>query len=47
MQKSHQNHDLDEYKHDVVRFGEIVHAPPTFTTLPRRAEKSETVPRVR
>ncbi|XP_049317597.1 coiled-coil domain-containing protein 137 [Bactrocera dorsalis] len=44
-EKSHQNHDLEEYKHDIVRFGEIVHAPPIITALPRRAEKFETVPR--
>ncbi|XP_011191088.2 coiled-coil domain-containing protein 137 [Zeugodacus cucurbitae] len=44
-EKSQENKDLEEYKYDTVRFGEIVHAPPTLTTLPRRAEKSETVPR--
>ncbi|KAH8304761.1 hypothetical protein KR044_011225 [Drosophila immigrans] len=34
-----------EYKRDVFKFGEIVHAPPTLKTLPRKANKSETVPR--
>ncbi|XP_017067307.1 uncharacterized protein LOC108105324 [Drosophila eugracilis] len=34
-----------EYKHDVVAFGEVVHAPPSLKILPRKAEKSETVPR--
>ncbi|KAH8411834.1 hypothetical protein KR215_011725 [Drosophila sulfurigaster] len=34
-----------EYKRDVFKFGEIVHAPPTFKTLPRKAPKNETVPR--
>ncbi|KAH8392973.1 hypothetical protein KR200_007200 [Drosophila serrata] len=34
-----------EYKRDVVAFGEIVHAPPSLKTLPRKAPKNETVPR--
>uniref|UniRef100_A0A1I8M9D0 Coiled-coil domain-containing protein 137 n=1 Tax=Musca domestica TaxID=7370 RepID=A0A1I8M9D0_MUSDO len=34
-----------EYQRDVFKFGEIVHAPPTALTLPRKAEKNETVPR--
>ncbi|KAH8386969.1 hypothetical protein KR093_003755 [Drosophila rubida] len=34
-----------EYKRDVFKFGEIVHAPPTLKTLPRKANKNETVPR--
>ncbi|XP_075155877.1 uncharacterized protein LOC142229221 [Haematobia irritans] len=34
-----------EYQRDVVKFGEIVHAPPALLTLPRKAEKNETVPR--
>ncbi|XP_054727975.1 coiled-coil domain-containing protein 137 [Anastrepha obliqua] len=37
--------EVEEYKQDIVRFGEVVHAPPTLSTLPRRAQKSETVPR--
>ncbi|XP_016938849.2 coiled-coil domain-containing protein 137 [Drosophila suzukii] len=40
-----QNAGPTEYKRDVVAFGEIVHAPPSIKTLPRKAEKSETVPR--
>ncbi|ALC49432.1 CG8326 [Drosophila busckii] len=36
---------LAEYKHDVFKFGEIVHEPPTLKTLPRKANKNETVPR--
>ncbi|XP_017030190.1 uncharacterized protein [Drosophila kikkawai] len=34
-----------EYKRDVFAFGEIVHAPPSLKTLPRKAPKNETVPR--
>ncbi|KAL7744042.1 hypothetical protein ACLKA6_001271 [Drosophila palustris] len=34
-----------EYKRDVFKFGETVHAPPTLKTLPRKASKNETVPR--
>lgn len=34
-----------EYKQDIVKFGEVVHAPPTLIT-PRRAKKAETVARV-
>lgn len=37
---------IQEYQRDVVQFGEIVHAPPALLTLPRKAQKSETVPRV-
>ncbi|XP_044251645.1 coiled-coil domain-containing protein 137 [Drosophila takahashii] len=40
-----QNAGPTEYKRDVVAFGEIVHAPPSIKVLPRKAEKSETVPR--
>lgn len=36
---------LSEYKRDVIKFGEIVHAPPALKTLPRKANKDETVPR--
>lgn len=35
-----------EYRRDIIKFGEIVHAPPTLSALPRKAQKSETVPRV-
>lgn len=38
--------ELVEYRRDNVKFGEIVHAPPTLSTLPRKAQKNETVPRV-
>ncbi|XP_017112654.1 coiled-coil domain-containing protein 137 [Drosophila elegans] len=40
-----QNAGPMEYKHDVVAFGEIVHAPPSLKVLPRKAAKNETVPR--
>ncbi|XP_017056084.1 coiled-coil domain-containing protein 137 [Drosophila ficusphila] len=40
-----QNAGPTEYKHDVVAFGEIVHAPPSLKILPRKAAKNETVPR--
>lgn len=36
----------DEFKHDEIKFGEIVKAPPQLTA-PRLAKKAETVPRVR
>ncbi|XP_030567098.1 uncharacterized protein LOC115767090 [Drosophila novamexicana] len=36
---------LPEYKQDVFKFGEIVHGPPSLKTLPRKASKTETVPR--
>ncbi|XP_055911386.1 coiled-coil domain-containing protein 137 [Eupeodes corollae] len=36
---------LQEFKRDVFKFGEVVHAPPTLSTLPRKAVRSETVPR--
>lgn len=35
-----------EYQRDEVKFGEVVHAPPTLA-VPRRAKKAETVARVR
>lgn len=38
--------ELVEYRRDNVKFGEIVHAPPTLSTLPRKAQRNETVPRV-
>ncbi|XP_012160518.1 coiled-coil domain-containing protein 137 [Ceratitis capitata] len=44
-EKSNEHLDFEEYKQDYVRFGEVVHAPPTLSTLPRKAQKSETVPR--
>ncbi|KAH8409004.1 hypothetical protein KR009_004994 [Drosophila setifemur] len=34
-----------EYKRDTFAFGEIVHAPPSLKTLPRKATQNETVPR--
>lgn len=39
------NKEIVEYRQDVVKFGEIVHAPPTISTLPRKAQKNDTVPR--
>lgn len=38
--------EIVEFKTDVVKFGEIVHAPPILSTLPRKAQRNETVPRV-
>lgn len=38
--------EIVEYRKDVIKFGEIVHAPPNILTLPRKAQKNETVPRV-
>ncbi|XP_061389396.1 uncharacterized protein LOC133324572 [Musca vetustissima] len=43
--KQETSKETREYQRDVIKFGEIVHAPPTALTLPRKAEKSETVPR--
>lgn len=37
---------VTEFKHDEFKFGEVVMAPPTLS-VPRRAKKAETVPRVR
>ncbi|KNC31023.1 hypothetical protein FF38_13417 [Lucilia cuprina] len=37
--------EIVEYRRDEVKFGEIVHAPPNISTLPRKAQKNETVPR--
>ncbi|XP_065365094.1 uncharacterized protein LOC135958147 [Calliphora vicina] len=37
--------EIVEYRRDVVKFGEIVHAPPSISTIPRKALKNETVPR--
>lgn len=37
--------EIVEYRRDVVKFGEIVHAPPSILTLPRKAQKNDTVPR--
>ncbi|KAL5292501.1 hypothetical protein ACFFRR_011357 [Megaselia abdita] len=34
-----------EYQKDDIKFGEIVHGPPTLTALPRKAKKADTVPR--
>lgn len=36
---------VKDFKRDEFKFGEVVHAPPTLT-IPRRAQKAETVPRV-
>lgn len=36
---------IEEFKRDDIKFGEVVHGPPTLTTLPRKAVRSETVPR--
>lgn len=35
-----------EFQRDDIKFGEIVHGPPTLTALPRKAKKADTVPRV-
>ncbi|KAH8274788.1 hypothetical protein KR026_006155 [Drosophila bipectinata] len=40
-----QNAPPTEYKRDTFAFGEIVHAPPSLKTLPRKAPQNETVPR--
>lgn len=45
FQKKKEKH-IEEYTKDVFKFGEVVHAPPTVLTLPRKATKSDTVPRV-
>ncbi|XP_055390031.1 coiled-coil domain-containing protein 137 [Condylostylus longicornis] len=37
--------ELSEFKTDYIKFGEVVNAPPTFSVVPKKAEKSETVPR--
>lgn len=45
--KESQNDDIKpEYQKDDIKFGEIVHGPPTLTTIPRKAKKVDTVPRV-
>ncbi|XP_064538343.1 uncharacterized protein LOC135428340 [Drosophila montana] len=44
-EKEQEDTPLPEYKRDVFKFGEIVHAPPSLKTLPRKASKTETVPR--
>lgn len=36
---------VEEYKRDVIKFGEVVQAPPQLP-VPRLAKKAETVPRV-
>lgn len=41
-----QQKELMEYKREIIPFGEVVHAPPHLTALPRKAQKHETVPRV-
>lgn len=35
-----------EFQREEIKFGEIVHGPPTLTALPRKAQKADTVPRV-
>lgn len=37
---------LKDFKRDEFKFGEVVMAPPQLSTVPRRAQKAETVPRV-
>lgn len=37
---------IPEFKKDTFKFGEVVHAPPTISTIPRLARKHDTVPRV-
>lgn len=44
--KEKQGNPIAEFQRDEVRFGEVVHAPPTLS-IPRRAKKAETVARVR
>lgn len=43
--KEKQGNPIAEFQRDEVRFGEVVHAPPTLS-IPRRAKKAETVARV-
>ncbi|EDV99839.1 uncharacterized protein LOC6564514 [Drosophila grimshawi] len=45
QQQQQQGQGIVEYKRDVFQFGEVVHAPPTIKTLPRKANRNETVPR--
>lgn len=43
--KEKQGNPIVEFQRDEVRFGEVVHGPPTLS-MPRRAKKAETVARV-
>lgn len=46
-QKELKEPEIEEFKRDEVKFGEVVNAPPQQLTVPRRAQKAETVSRVR
>lgn len=46
-QKEAKEPEIEEFKRDEVKFGEVVNAPPQQLTVPRRAKQAETVPRVR
>lgn len=39
--------EIEEFKRDEFKFGEVVNAPPQQLTVPRKAQPAETVPRVR
>lgn len=45
-QKESKEPEIEEFKRDDVKFGEVVNAPPLQLTVPRRAQPAETVPRV-
>lgn len=44
-EKEKQTKPVEEFKKDDIKFGEVVHGPPQLTA-PRKATKSDTVPRV-
>lgn len=44
-EKDKQNKRVEEFKKDEFKFGEVVHCPPQLTA-PRKAPKTDTVPRV-
>lgn len=46
-QKVAKEPEIEEFKRDEVKFGEVVNAPPQQLTVPRKAQPAETVPRVR
>jgi len=46
MMKLEKNRDDFERFQDPVKFGETVHAPPAFTSLPRKTESVDTKDRV-
>lgn len=46
-QKETKEPEIEEFKRDEFKFGEVVNAPPQQLTVPRRAQPAETVPRVR